>query len=145
MYDTDYYQWTQQQAEVLRHKQLQLIDWQNLIEEIEGLGKSEKRKLESYLARLLDHLLKLSFWESEKVYNRSHWETEVANFRFEIEKVLQENPSLNNLVEPIWDEIYDKRVKIMSRSFTIPTHSRITLSAALDDDWFPNGSADIMV
>lgn len=138
MYDTDYYQWTQQQAEALRHKQLQLIDWPNLIEEIEGLGKSEKRKLESYLARLLDHLLKLSFWESEKVYNRSHWETEVANFRFEIEKVLKENPSLDNLVEPIWNEIYDKRVKILSRGFAVPTHSRITLLAALDDDWFPH-------
>lgn len=138
MYETDYYQWTQQQAEALRHKQLQLIDWQNLIEEIEGLGRSEKRKLESYLARLLDHLLTLSFWEEEKFYNKSHWETEVANFRFEIEKVLKENPSLANLIEPIWDEIYDKRVKIMSRSFTIPNHARISLSEALDDDWFPN-------
>ncbi|PSF35782.1 DUF29 domain-containing protein [Aphanothece hegewaldii CCALA 016] len=137
MYDTDYYRWTQQQAEALRHKQLQQIDWHNLIEEIEGLGKSEKRKLESYLARLLDHLLKLSFWESEKLYNKNHWETEVANFRFEIEKVLKENPSLANLIEPIWDEMYDKRVKVMSRSFAIPNHSRISLSDALDDDWFP--------
>ena len=137
MYNTDYYLWTQKQAEALRQRQLEEIDWLNLIEEIEGLGKSERRRLESYLARLLDHLLKLSFWATEKQYNRKHWETEVANFRYEIDKILQENPSLTNMVESIWEENYDKRIKVMSRSFTIPGHTRITIVDALNQDWFP--------
>jgi len=45
VYNTDYYLWTQKQAEALRQRQLEEIDWLNLIEEIEGLGKSERRRL----------------------------------------------------------------------------------------------------
>ncbi|MGB5595793.1 MAG: DUF29 domain-containing protein, partial [Crocosphaera sp.] len=59
--ETDYYAWTQQQAQLLRTKQINEIDWPNLADEIEDMGRSEKRQLESRLEILIMHLLKWQF------------------------------------------------------------------------------------
>ncbi len=81
VYDTDYYQWLTETAQQLREKKFEQIDWDNLIEEIEDRGKSQKRALESLLTRLLEHLLKLSYWQSEKERSGPHWSAEIVNFR----------------------------------------------------------------
>ena len=52
-YDTDYYQWINETVENLRNRNFSEVDWENLIEEIESMGKSEKRALLSLLTRLL--------------------------------------------------------------------------------------------
>ena len=65
-YEEDYYLWTQTMVEKLRNKDYQDVDWDNLIEEIEDMGKSQKRAIESLLLRLTEHLLKLKYWEAEK-------------------------------------------------------------------------------
>jgi len=57
-YEQDFYGWTQQQAQLLRNKQIEQIDWYNLAEEIEDIGRSEKRELASRLEILIIHLLK---------------------------------------------------------------------------------------
>jgi len=41
IYETDYYQWTREQAQALRERHFDNIDWENIIEEIEALGRSE--------------------------------------------------------------------------------------------------------
>ena len=66
LYETDYNQWVNETVQQLRERQFDGIDWDNLIEEIEDMGKSQKRALESFLTRLVEHLLKLSYWEPEK-------------------------------------------------------------------------------
>ena len=63
-YETDYYQWTQVMAKALRERDYSRIDWDNLIEEIEDMGKSQKRAIESLLMRLTEHLLKLKYWQT---------------------------------------------------------------------------------
>ncbi len=57
-YDRDFYQWTQQQADLLRRGQLSRIDVANLAEEVESMGKSDRRALGSHLMNVLLHLLK---------------------------------------------------------------------------------------
>ena len=57
-YDIDFYAWTQEQAAVLRAKESKTLDWDNLAEEIESLGRSERLAIESHLQNLLTHLLK---------------------------------------------------------------------------------------
>lgn len=139
IYDTDYYTWTKEQAELLKLKRFEQVDWSNLIEEIEDLGNSRENALESYLERLLEHLLKLSYWESEKERCIRGWKAEVTNFREQIKKILKKNPALKTKVEPIWTEIYPARVRVMNELFTIPSnHENILVSQALDDDWFPS-------
>jgi len=82
LYEEDFVLWTEKTAELLKRKEFDLVDWENLIEEVECMGKSDRRAVESLLTQLLIHLLKLSYWESEKERNARHWLEEIANWLF---------------------------------------------------------------
>lgn len=137
-YFSDYYTWTKEQVELLRSKHFEQVDWEHLIEEIEDLGNSRENALESYLERLLEHLLKLSYWNSEKEYCIRGWKAEIRNFREQIKKIIRKNPALKHKIEPIWKEIYPVRIAVMRELFPIPDVTDITLDKALSDDWFPD-------
>ena len=113
------------------------MDCDNLIEEIEDMGKSQKRALESFLARLVEHLLKLSYWESEKERNGNHWKSEIVNFRYQVHKRLKESPSLRPELESIYAEIFPVAIKSVSQLFPLPIDAYISLEKTLDNDWFP--------
>jgi DNA polymerase III delta prime subunit len=65
LYDEDFVVWTERQAEILRRLAREgsnlPLDWDNLAEEVESLGKSDRREVESYLERILEHLIKLRY------------------------------------------------------------------------------------
>lgn len=63
LYEQDYHLWLQTTIEQLRQSQFSLVDWENLIEELESMGRSDKRAMINLLTRLLEHLLKLAYWE----------------------------------------------------------------------------------
>jgi hypothetical protein len=66
----------------LRQGQYSQVDWENLLEEIEGMTKSDKRALKSLLTRLFEHFLKLAYWESEREYNQAGWKERFKIFVF---------------------------------------------------------------
>ncbi|MEE3719733.1 DUF29 domain-containing protein [Tumidithrix elongata RA019] len=86
LYDTDYHLWVEQTVKHLENKEFDALDLKNLIEEFSDLSRREKRKLESLLTRLFEHLLKLKYWELERTQNRGLWEAEILNFRKQIKK-----------------------------------------------------------
>ena len=96
LYDDDFLAWSKQQAEALRaamrHGSNQSLDFGNLAEEIEDLGKSVKRELQSQIRRVVRHLLKLEH-SSAKEPRRS-WAESVVDARAEIEDLLEASPSL---------------------------------------------------
>jgi hypothetical protein len=97
--EQDFYAWTQKQAQLLRTGKLDEIDWQNIAEEIEDMGRSEKRQLESRLEILIMHLLK---WQFQPNLRSRSWQLTIKEQRLRLEKLLQENPSLQgNLMEVI--------------------------------------------
>jgi hypothetical protein len=97
--EQDFYAWTQKQAQLLRTGKLDEIDWQNIAEEIEDMGRSEKRQLESRLEILIMHLLK---WQFQPNLRFRSWQLTIKEQRLRLEKLLQENPSLQgNLMEVI--------------------------------------------
>ena len=61
LYERDFYAWTQDQAEKLRGRAHNDIDWENVAEEIESVGRSQKKEIRSRLAVLMQHLLKWHF------------------------------------------------------------------------------------
>jgi hypothetical protein len=102
-YTTDFYAWTQQQAKLLRNKEINCLDWQNIAEEIEDMGRSEKRQLESRLEVLIMHLLK---WQFQPNLRSRSWQLTIKKQRLRIEKLLTENPSLKSRLDDTKDKVY---------------------------------------
>jgi hypothetical protein len=141
LYEKDYYFWLETTIEKLRSKQFSTVDWENLVEELESMGRSEERALESLLVRLFEHLLKLAYWKSEREYNEAHWRAEIRNFRKQIEKELKASPSLKAYLQEIFEESYqDAREIVSDRSQlppdTFPVELGATVEEILDEDWF---------
>ncbi|HAC64891.1 MAG TPA: DUF29 domain-containing protein [Cyanothece sp. UBA12306] len=137
LYDSDYNRWINQTVQQLKKGQFDDVDWNNLIEELEDMGKSNRRALMSLLTRLLEHLLKLSYWESEKQRSGNHWASEIVNFRAQIQQRLEDSPSLRPELEKIYPKAYNVATKSVSKLFSLSIDANISLKQALDDDWFP--------
>ena len=91
-YDTDFYAWAAEQATLLRSGRFSQLDIAHVAEEIEDLGKRERRALESRLGVLVGHLLK---WRFQADYpNRKSWRATINAQRRSIAKLLDDNPSL---------------------------------------------------
>ncbi|MFB2923529.1 DUF29 domain-containing protein [Aerosakkonema funiforme] len=135
-YGTDYHQWIKETVHQLKERNFNEVDWDNLIEELESMGKSDKRALLSLLTRLLEHLLKLSYWEGEKERSGNHWAAEIVNFRAQIQSRLEDSPSLRSELEAMYAKAYPVAVKSVSKLFLLPNDAHISLEQALDEDWF---------
>jgi hypothetical protein len=97
-YDTDYALWLEQNISLLKQGEYQHIDWQNLIEELESLGKSQRRELKSRLSTLLEHCLKLIYTDYDQDFRG--WRITIRRTQQELLDLLAESPSLKN----IWAE-----------------------------------------
>ncbi|MEL7409120.1 MAG: DUF29 domain-containing protein, partial [Cyanobacteria bacterium J06558_2] len=113
------------------------VDWDNLIEEIDDMGKSQKLAVESLLLRLTEHLLKLKYWQAEKESNKGHWQSEVVNFRILLHKRLRDSPSLKAILPEIYSETLTDSKRSMSKLFDLPQEIDLTLNQVLNEDWFP--------
>ncbi len=142
LYDTDYNLWILETVKKLENRDLDSLDWENLIEEVLGLSRSDKRKLESLLTRLIEHLLKLGYWETEKERNRGHWEGEIANFRKQIKRLLKDSPSLKPYLKDFFEECYQDSREIVSKRSQLPLNTFpekpiAPLEQILDENWLP--------
>src|SRR5205085_8974163 len=101
LYEEDFFAWSQRQAKALRaaagNRTNQLLDWENLAEEIEGLGASERSALGSHLMRIIQHFAQLEF--SPAVEPRSGWKRTFRIARVQVERRLGENPSIGRQLE----------------------------------------------
>lgn len=91
LYETDFYGWTQKQARLLRDGNWDLLDIDNLVEEIESLGKQQRSELVNRLGILLGHLLK---WQYQSDRRSKSWFATIREQREKIIEHIDENPSL---------------------------------------------------
>ncbi len=94
LYEQDFYAWTKQQAKLIKEKTLDKLDLLNLFEEVESMGASEVRELESRMEVLLIHLLKWKFQPSRR---GSSWELTIKEQRIRIKKRIKKMPSLKSM------------------------------------------------
>lgn len=141
VYERDFYGWTQQQAQLLRDHAFTQLDIEHLIEEIEGMGRSERRQLANRLELLLMHLLK---WHYQPALRGRSWELTIQEQRRRIAKLMRENPSLQPLLDEIFTDTYEDAAFSAMRETglaleTFPAECPYTVMQVLDVDWLPDG------
>src|SRR5215510_1676844 len=105
LYDHDFYAWTQEQAALLRAKKSRELDYPNLAEELEALGKRDRRELEHRLEVLVMHLLKWRY-QSERRERSRGWRSTIREQRRRLARLLQDSPSLRAEVPAFLDDGY---------------------------------------
>jgi len=109
LYKSDDYLWLQETIQLLKIKEFESLDIDSLIEELEGLGRSEFNKVRSLSRQIIIHLLLLEYWEQEYEQNHRHWQAEIIAFRDDLSHGL--TTTLKNKIIPELDSIYDVAVK----------------------------------
>jgi hypothetical protein len=139
-YEKDFYSWTQEQAELLKNGRFLELDIDNLIEEVESMGRSEKRELESRLTILLLHLLK---WKYQEIRRGRSWQLSIDEQRLQFCKTLNENPGLKPALDEIIKDAYKLAVikaaletKISKSIF--PECCPWTLAQIIEDEFYPD-------
>ena len=112
LYDQDFYAWTQQQVELLKTGQWKQIDIENLIEEIESLGKQQRQELRNRLEVLLGHLLK---WRYQPEGRSKSWRATINEQRQKIQRHLKENPSLKPYLPEAIEIGYEQGLNLLDR------------------------------
>ncbi|MDE0166770.1 MAG: DUF29 domain-containing protein [Bryobacterales bacterium] len=97
LYHSDAYAWSLEQSDALRRRDFDAIDWENVIEEIESVGRTEKRIWTSKCANTITHLLKIEHARMATPEEVTGWEEEVQDFRTDMAGVIVDNPRLQNL------------------------------------------------
>ena len=145
LYDTDFVLWTEQQAARLRREAESRpntdIDWTNIAEELESLGRRDRRAVQSLLVVLLEHLLKLE--HSADPYPRRQWRVSVTHARNGVRDLLKDSPSLASQVEPPLNVAFGRAretcVAVLppDAEVELPMTCPYALDDLLDPSWLP--------
>ena len=102
LYRSDGYTWAIEQADALRRRDLAAIDWDNVVEEIEDVGRREKNHWRGCCARVLEHLLKIEHYRKATHEVLRHWVSEINDFRREMADDIINNPGLQGEYETMF-------------------------------------------
>ena len=104
-YEKDFYSWLMNNAALLRQNRFAEIDAEHIAEELEAMGRSEKRELISRLSVLIAHLLK---WKYQAPKRSRSWENTIIAQRMDIDELLEDSPSLQHGIQEKIDRSYEK-------------------------------------
>jgi hypothetical protein len=139
-YERDFYAWTAEQARELRRLKPERIDWENLAEEVESLGRSDKRAIGSDLKIVLEHLIK---WKFQPEKRSDSWSDSIEEHRDRIARIIEDSPSLASTPGEILAREYLKARRKALRDTNLPQR-RIPASCpfkiedVLDPDFLPD-------
>ncbi len=139
-YEADVVAWANEQAALLRAGKFSQLDIEHIADEVEDVGKSEKRELKSHMANLLAHLLK---WQFQQERRGASWQVSIRSRRKEVLQALDETPSLRpSLADPDWLEIvWGKAVdqaNIETGIKDLPATCPWSIDQVLGPDFFPD-------
>ena len=143
LYDRDFIAWCEDTVAKLKAGDVHGLDFESLIEEIEGLANRDKRELQSWLRILLAHLLKRLYVNSP--YNYNGWENTIEEQRSELEILLKHSPSLKNYLAEVFDDSWRyalKRVRKDYPQLQLPNEWRFSrdVEAVLSEEFWLSGN-----
>lgn len=148
-YDTDVYAWSRRQGALLRRLAAGErvndadLDWPNIAEEIETVGRSERGAVASHIANIMEHLIKLQ--ASPALQPRAGWRATIGRARLGVERLLDESPSLRREVADIVSGELGRSRKLAALALaehgetpTLPLDSLTYNEQQVLGDWFPD-------
>ncbi|NJL20214.1 MAG: DUF29 domain-containing protein [Leptolyngbyaceae cyanobacterium SM1_3_5] len=151
LYETDFVAWAEQTAQEIRAlashgdpQQFDRLDWEAIAEEIESLGRSERRELKSRLEVLLQHLLK---WQYQPNRRSGSWRNTIDEQRNRLIDLLQESPSLRPYLAKVLAECYQRGRKAASNETELeidifPVECRFSIAQIFHAEFLPNAVSE---
>jgi hypothetical protein len=138
-YEDDFYAWTMANASLLKQGRFSEVDMENIIEEIESMGRSEKNQLVNRFSILIAHLLK---WQLQPDFRGRSWHGTIKEQRKRAKILLKENPSLKNKLTEAFSDAYELAVDQIEKETPIdlkllPSECPYSFEECLDDTFFP--------
>lgn len=117
LYERDFVMWVENTVTQLKQKNFSELDLENLIDEVESLGKRDKRELKSRLITLFEHLLKRHYVSLPDCYRG--WEVTIRRTQSKLKDLLADSPSLRNLLEELYLGCYQEAIANMSIEYDV--------------------------
>jgi len=139
LYEQDFYAWAKRNSELLRAGRFSEVDVDNLVEELESMGRSEKRALVARMAVLMAHLLK---WRYQPALRSNSWKYTIKAQRRKVGKILEDSPSLKHQMKALFSEAYEDAILLTAKDTGLteedfPSQCPYTLDRVMDDTFWP--------
>ena len=140
LYEQDLFAWTQQQVNLLTHQRWHELDVENLIDELEGMARRDRREMINRLIILIAHLLE---WEFQPDHQSGSWRDSIQEQRLQPNGLLEDSPSLHQQFIESLEKAYPQAVKLASKETELPTtkfpnECPYELAQLLDEDFLPS-------
>ncbi len=139
LYEKDFILWIEKNVQAIKDGKFNLVDFENVIEELETLGRSEKRAVESLLKQILINLLIYEYWTEQKDYNGHHWKGEIIAFRDDLKSYFK-SKTLENHGRSELENIYQSALEraINKTGLNIfPDQCPYTFEQIINKNWLP--------
>ncbi|NCR07222.1 DUF29 domain-containing protein [Microcystis aeruginosa] len=140
LYEIDDSLWLEETIELLKAKNFEALDLENLIEELEDLGNEKKFRVASFLQQIIRHALLLQFWTREREYNQANWQAEIISFQYQLQRYLTTN--LRKYLEQEFEQIYFESLQYVRQKtdnkVNFPDICPYSLEELLDPNWLPS-------
>jgi Domain of unknown function DUF29 len=143
LYELDFFEWTRAQAELLRRGCFESADIPHIAEELADLGKRDRRETESFLERLIAHLLK---WHMQAAKRSISWGNSIGDSRAQLRRIFKQSPSLRRYARDSIAEVYPDARRKASRETKLPLKAfpaecPYSFHQLMDDDFLPGDEA----
>lgn len=138
LYEIDDSQWLAEMIELLKQRQFEHLDLENLIEELVHLGSEKKNAVVSLLEQVIRHLLLLEYWTAEREQNQVYWESEIVSFRTQLRRRLTNN-LYNYLIKELPSIYQDALICVRTKTrfkVDFPENCLYSLDQLLEVDFF---------